>query len=124
MPKATLLPLLSSTNPAVVRMTLWELRNQHLEPDDISPLLTNSLPLARVAGLVALLHIGSTAAMDRIVAMLRDPDKRLRWAARQNLRGLSGKKVGAKAAAWEKWRAENRETFAPAAPGPPALGER
>jgi HEAT repeat protein len=122
LPKRSLVSLFSSDDPCTIKMALWDLGDRKLELDEISPLLTNSLPMARLNGLVALLHLGDKAAMDRIIAMLRDPNEGLRWAVRTNLRRLSGKKLGPDPAAWEKWWAENRETFTPAPPPrPPRL---
>ena len=117
LPKATLVPLLSSTDPCTITMALWDLRHRNLEHEEITPLLTNPLPMARVRGLAALQQIGDKAAVSRIVSMLRDPDEGLRWTVRQNLRRLSEKKLGADAEAWEKWWAENKETFTPVSRG-------
>lgn len=103
-------PLLSSNDPCTVEMATW---GRDPGVNDISRLLTNSLPMARLKGLVALLQIGDQTAMDRLVSMLRDPNEGIRWVVRQNLRRLTGLRLGPDAATWEKWWAENRETFAP-----------
>lgn len=103
-------PLLSSNDPCTVGMATW---GRDPGVNDISRLLTNSLPMARLKGLIALLHIGDIAAMDRVVSMLRDPNEGIRWVVRQNLRRLTGLRLGSEAATWEKWWAENRESFAP-----------
>lgn len=116
LPKGSLIPMLASGDYCMVNTALFDLGDRRLELDDISPLLTNSLPAARLQGLVALLRIGSPAAMDRIVPMVRDPDEGLSWVVRNNLRRLSGKKLGADPAAWEKWWSENRKTFSSASP--------
>jgi len=113
LPKATLVRVMSSTDPYTITLALESLGPRNLELNELSPLLTNSLPMARSRGLSALLQIGDKAAMDRIVSMLRDPNDGLRWAVRNHLRRLSGKKLGADPATWEKWWAENRETFTP-----------
>jgi len=113
LPKATLVRVMSSTDPYTITLALESLHDRNLELNEISQLLSNSLAMARSRGLSALLQIGDKAAMDRIVAMLRDPNEGLRWAVRANLRRLSGKKLGADPAAWEKWWAENRKTFTP-----------
>jgi HEAT repeat protein len=121
LPKASWVHLLSSTDPGMITAAMENLRfQQKLELDEISRLLTNSLPMARRWGLI-LLRPNDKAAIDRIVSMLRDPNEGLRWLARDNLRRISGKKLGADPAAWEKWWAENRETFKPASSAQPPL---
>jgi HEAT repeat protein len=114
LPKESLIPFLSSTDPCTVALALWDLGDRRLELDEISPLLANSLPMARFRGLAALLQIANQEATDRIVSMLRDPHEGLRWTARTFLRRLSGRKLGADPAAWEQWWAENKKTFKPA----------
>jgi HEAT repeat protein len=115
--KEQLVRLLSSTNQPVVSMAVVRLREQNVEPIDLAPVLTNSLPLARFMGIAALARMGDKAAIDHIVAMLRDPNEAIRWMVRSNLRRLTGQKLGADPAAWEKWWAENKETFTPPSPG-------
>ena len=112
-----LLRLLSSTNLPVVAMAVARLREQNLDPSELAPLLTNSLPQSRMFGLGALARSGDKAAIDRIVSMLRDPNEAVRWMVRSNLRRITGQKLGADPAAWEKWWAENKETFTPPLPG-------
>ena len=48
-----------------------------------------------------------------MVKMLRDPDEGVRWTARQNLRMLSGQKLGADPTAWEIWWAAAKDAFVP-----------
>jgi hypothetical protein len=105
--------LLSSTNLPVVVMAIGRLREQNPDPCEIAPALTNSLPHARLAALGALLRISDKAAVDYTVSCLRDPNEAIRWMVRSNLRRLTGQKLGAVPASWEKWWAENRETFTP-----------
>ena len=124
LPRVPLASLLSSSDPCTIRLALGTLGDRKLELDEITPLLTNSLPMARLQGLLALLRLGNQAALDRILPMLRDPEEGLRWTVRTNLRRLSGKKLGADPAAWEKWWAENRRTFVPVSTVPAALKER
>jgi HEAT repeat protein len=112
-----LLRLMSSTNLPVVSMAVRRLREENLDPSELAPLLTNSLPQVRMLGLGALLRTGDKAAVERIVSMLRDPNEAIRWLVRSNLRRLTGQKLGADPVAWEKWWAENKETFAPPPPG-------
>jgi HEAT repeat protein len=112
-----LLRLLSSTNLPVVSMAVARLREQNLDPSELAPLLTNSLPQSRILGLGALARSSDKAAIDRIVSMLRDPNEAVRWVVRSNLRRITGQKLGADPAAWEKWWAENKETFTPPPPG-------
>jgi hypothetical protein len=124
LPKASFDHLLSSTDPCMITAAVGNLRfQQKLELDEISLLLTNSLPMARRWGLI-LLRPDDQAAIDRIVSMLRDPNEGLRWMARNNLRRISGQKLGADPAAWEKWWAENRETFTPASTAHPTLEKK
>jgi hypothetical protein len=119
-----LVPLLASGEYCTVHTALFDLRDRRLSLDEISTLLTNSLTSVRLQGLTALLQRGDIPAMDRIVSMLRDPDEALRWTVRTNLRRLSGKKLGADPAAWEKWWNENRKTFSPVPAVRPPPAER
>jgi HEAT repeat protein len=112
-PKESVLPLLSSTDPGTYRKALQYLRERKLELNDISPLLTNSSPVVRRHGVALLMSLHDRAATARIVSMLRDPDEGLRWMARNSLRWLSGKKLGPDPAVWEKWWADNKDTFTP-----------
>jgi hypothetical protein len=107
-----LIHLLSSTNLPVVSTAFTQLR-RNLERDELEPLLTNSLSVARLMGLGELTRIGDKAAVDRIVFMLHDPNETVRWRVRSSLRRLSDQKLGADPAAWEKWWAGNRDTFTP-----------
>ena len=109
-----LVHLFSSTNLGVVSTAFAMLRRQNLELNEIEPLLTNSLGLARMMGLRALTQIGDKAAVERIVAMLQDPNEVVRWGVRARLRLLSGQKLGPDPAAYEKWWAENKNDFTPA----------
>ncbi len=111
LPKQSVLPLLS--DPGMFNQALAYLRDQPLEVNDISPRLTNSSPVVRGNGLTLLWQLGDRVATTRIVSMLRDPDEGLRWTARTALRVLSGEKLGADPAAWEKWWADNQDTFTP-----------
>lgn len=104
--------MLSSTNLPVVSMGFTGLR-YHLEQRELAPLLTNSLPMARLMGLGELTRIGDKTAVEQIVSMLHDPNEGVRWRVRESLRRVSGLKLGADAAAWEKWWAENKTTFSP-----------
>jgi len=106
-----LVHLFSSTNLGVVSTAFAMLRRQNLELNEIEPLLTNSLGLARMMGLRALTQIGDKAAVERIVAMLQDPNEVVRWGVRARLRLLSGQKLGPDPAAYEKWWAENKNDF-------------
>jgi HEAT repeat protein len=108
-----LVRLLSSTNRPVVSMALARLREQNPDPSELAPLLTNSLPFARLIGLLDLGRVGDKAAVERIVSMLRDPNEGIRWTVRSTLRQLTGQKLGADPAAWEQWWAENKKTFTP-----------
>jgi hypothetical protein len=79
-------------------------------------LLTNSLPMARLMGLGELSKIGSPPAVDRIVALLRDPDEMVRWRTRGTLRRLTGQKLGPDPAAYEQWWKQNRDVYIPPSP--------
>jgi hypothetical protein len=111
LPKESVLPLLS--DPGMFRIALAYLRDFKLEVNDLSPLLTNSSPWARGNGLALLMQIRDRPATARIVSMLRDSDEGVRWTARNALRMFSGEKLGADPAAWEKWWADNQDTFTP-----------
>ena len=89
------------------------LRDQPTRGQRHFPLLTNSSPVVRGNGLTLLRQLGNRVATTRIVSMLRDPDEGLRWTARTALRVLSGEKLGADPAAWEKWWADRQDTFTP-----------
>lgn len=116
-PEAQLPRLLASTNLPVVSTAFSQLRRQEdLKPSQLEPLLTNSLPMARLMGLGALKRIGNKVAMERMVAMLHDPNEGMRWRVRSSLRQLSGQKLGANPAAWEQWWATNKATFTPQSP--------
>jgi HEAT repeat protein len=117
-PKTALLPLLSSHDACTIETALW---GQEFELDEISPLLTNSLAVARYRGLTILLQKHDKAAIDHMVSMLRDPHEGICWIVRQNLRRMTGLKLGPDPAAWEKWWADNRETFMPAPAARPAF---
>jgi HEAT repeat protein len=119
--RAELLKLLSSTNMPVVGTALGQLRRQKLTPTELEPLLTNPVVYARLRGLAALTQIGDKAAVDRIVAMLRDPNEAIRWNVRARLRLLTGRKLGPNPAAYEKWWAENKNKFTPRPPPGPNL---
>jgi HEAT repeat protein len=117
-----LVHVFSSTNLPVVSTAFTRLRSQNLELKEIEPLLTNSLVMARMMGLGALTQIGNKEAVDRMVAMLRDPNEGVRWHVRARLRHLTGQKLGPDPAAYEKWWAENKNYFKPpppSTPGPP-----
>jgi len=119
-----LVHLFSATNLPVVSTAFAQLRSQNLELNEIEPLLTNSLVMARMIGLGALTQIGDKAAVDRIVAMLRDPNEGVRWSVRARLRHLTGQKLGPDPAAYEKWWAENKNDFTPQPPSGPRLEKR
>jgi hypothetical protein len=114
-----LVHLFSSTNLPVVSTAFSTLRYQNLEVKEIEPLLTNSLPMARMMGLGALTKIADKAVVDRIVAMLRDPNEAVRWNVRARLRLLTGQKLGSDPAAYEKWWAEHQNNFTPRPPRGP-----
>jgi hypothetical protein len=104
---------LASTNQDVVEFAFGKLRYKNLTLNEIEPLLTNSLASARMMGLGALDQIGNKDAVDRIFAMLYDPNEGVRWNVRAGLRRLTGQKLGPDPAAWEKWWAENNKDFTP-----------
>jgi hypothetical protein len=116
-----LVQLFSSTNLTVVSTAFAMLEHQSLELNEIEPLLTNYLGFARMMGLRALNHIGDKAAVDRMVAMLRDPTEVIRWGVRARLRLLSGQKLGPDPAAYEKWWAKSKKDFKPRPPDSPGL---
>jgi HEAT repeat protein len=109
--RSELLPLLSSTNQELLNEVLPRL--SPLSLDELPPLLTNSLAMARQIGLDELGRIPDNAAVDRIVSMLPDPDETVRWRVRATLRRVSGQNLGPDPAAYQKWWAENKDTFTP-----------
>lgn len=108
-----LVGLFSSTNLPVVATAFSQLCYQNLTLNEIAPLLASPLPQARLMGIGALARIGDKADVDRLVASLHDPNEAIRWLVRSNLRRLTGQKIGADPAAWEKWWAESKDTFTP-----------
>ncbi len=113
LPREQLVRFFSSTNLPVVSIAFTHMRHQKLQLNEIEPLLTNSLAMARMWGLVPLTEIGDTKAVDRMVAMLRDPNEVVRHSVRAKLRHLTGQRIGADPAAWEKWWAENKNNYTP-----------
>jgi HEAT repeat protein len=109
-PRKQLVHYFSSTNLSVVSTVFSRLRYKDLQLDEIEPLLANSLVMARMMGLGALTQMGDKKAVDRIVAMLRDPNEAVRWNVRAKLRSLIQQKLGSDPAAYEKWWAENKNT--------------
>jgi HEAT repeat protein len=85
----------------------------NLKLNEIEPLLTNSLGRARVSGLEFLGRMSGKEPIERLMAMLRDPNEVVRWTARADLRHLAGQKLGSDPAAYEKWWAENKKDFKP-----------
>jgi hypothetical protein len=111
-PREQLVRLLSYTNLPTISIAFNRLRND-ITLDEVSPLITNSLPIARMMALGVLGQIGNKPAVDRMVSMLHDPNEAIRWRVRSNLRHATGQQLGADPAAYEKWWAENKETFTP-----------
>lgn len=107
--RAELVRLFTSTNLPVLSTAFTRLRYS-LTVDELAPLLTNSMTMARLMALGELTGICSKEATDRIVTLLRDPNEIVRYRARAALRSLTGQKLGADPAAYEKWWKENRET--------------
>ncbi len=104
--------LFSSTNLSIVSSTFAPLRDK-LQAEDLTPLMTNPLPMARMMALGVLIRMADKPAVERIVSMLHDPNENIRWRVRSALRRLTGQKLGADPEAYEKWWAENKETFVP-----------
>jgi len=101
----------SSTNLPVVKAAFNQFHRKNLSLEEVSPLVTNSLPPARQTGLNELAHIGGKLAMDQMVSMLRDPNESIRFLVRLRMRQITGQMLGPDPAAYEKWWKENRETF-------------
>jgi HEAT repeat protein len=78
--------------------------------------MTNSMPWARLMALGVLARMADKPAVERIVSMLNDPNEAIRWRVRSDLRRLTGQKLGADPAAYEKWWAENKDSYVPATP--------
>jgi HEAT repeat protein len=109
--RAELIRFFASTNLPVVSTAFTRLRYT-LTVDELDPLLNNSLPIARLMALGELNRIKDKSAIDRMMAMLRDPNETVQWRVRSSLRQIAGQQLGADPAAYEKWWKENRETFA------------
>jgi HEAT repeat protein len=107
-----LLRSLGSTNLPVVSIAFNQLRYT-VQLDELSPLITNSLPMARMMALGVLVRMADKPAVDRVVSMLHDPNETIRWRARSALRRLTGQKLGAEPAAYEKWWTEHKDTYSP-----------
>jgi HEAT repeat protein len=112
LPREQLVHLLSYTNLATVSIAFNDLRKD-ITLDELSPLMTNSLPMARMMALGVLGRMSDKPAVDRMVSMLHDPNEAIRWRVRSNLRRATGQKLGADPTAYEKWWAENKDTFTP-----------
>ncbi len=106
--------LFNSTNLPIVSMAFTTLRSK-LQLEDLTPLMTNSLPMARFIALGVLTRMADKPAVERIISMLHDPNEGIRWRVRSDLRRLTGQKLGADPAAYEKWWAENKDTYVPVA---------
>jgi Uncharacterized protein conserved in bacteria len=107
-----LVRLLGYRNLSTVSIAFNVLRKD-IKLDEVTPLMTNSLPMARFMALGTFGKMADKPAMDRIVSMLHDPNEAIRWRVRSTLRKLTGQKLGADPMAYEKWWAENRETYEP-----------
>jgi hypothetical protein len=107
--------LLGSTNLAVVSSAFTPLRYKRykFQLDDLNPLITNSLPMARLIALGVLTEMADKPAVERIISLLHDPNEAIRWQVRSALRRLTGQKLGANSVAYEKWWAENKATYVP-----------
>jgi len=77
--------------------------------------------MARMMALGVLIRMADKPAVERIVSMLHDPNEDIRWRVRSGFRRLTGQKLGPEAAAYERWWAENKDTYVPVTPraGPP-----
>jgi len=113
-PREQLVHLLSYTNLPTVSVAFNQLRKD-ITLDEVTPLMTNSLPMARMIALGVLGQMADKPAVERMVSMLHDPNEALRWRVRSNLRRATGQKLGSDPDAYEKWWAENKETFTPRA---------
>ncbi len=107
--KREILHLLTYTNLATVSTAFHS--GFALTAHELGPLMTNSLPMARLMALGALKRLADRTAVDCIVSMLHDPNEGIRWRVRSTLRQLTGQKLGADPAAYEKWWAENRKRY-------------
>jgi len=114
--RAELKHLFSSTNLPVVSSAFTPLRAEVML-EDLTPLMTNSLPMARLMALGVLARMADKSAVDRIVSMLHDPHEAIRWRVRSALRRLTAQQLGADPAAYEKWWAEHKDTYVPIVTG-------
>jgi len=119
-PREQLVHLLSYTNLPTVSVAFNQLRKD-ITLDEVTPLMTNSLPMARMIALGVLGQMADKPAVERMVSMLHDPNEAICWRVRSNLRRATGQKLGSDPDAYEKWWAENKETFTPQ---PTSFGRR
>ena len=113
-PREQLVHLLSYTNLPTVSVAFNQLRKD-ITLDEVTPLMTNSLPMAHMIALSMLGQMADKPAVERMVSMLHDPNEAICWRVRSNLRRATGQKLGSDPDAYEKWWAENKETFTPRA---------
>ncbi len=119
-PTASVVALLITNEGVPMQEAQWFLRGRKVPLDEIMALLTSRSPALRADGLIFLLGLRDRPGTAQIVAMLRDPDEAVRSQARRFLRMLSGQELGPEPEAWEKWWAQNKDTFTPVPrPQPP-----
>jgi hypothetical protein len=105
---------LSSTNDSVVETAYLRLRS-NLPPDESnSNLLQNHLLFVRLDVLAYLRQINNpdSRAIDLVVPLLRDPDKRVRFAAGFTLAKLMDEPIAPdQPDKWEQWWAQNKPLY-------------
>ncbi len=104
---------LNTTNASMILEVMRRLKSTRPTVDAYYPLTTNSVQFARLLCLREISEANNSAAMDMLVSMLHDPDETVRWRVRQTFRKLTGQKLGADPAVYEKWWADFKDAWKP-----------
>jgi HEAT repeat protein len=125
-PRAELLPFLSSTQSMVNGMALSMLRagppgpiqgTATLSSAETSRLITNRLTMARLAGLKILKQNADAEAVELMLPLLRDTNKIVRNRAFYVLRTVTGEDISKNdPAKWQAWWTANKASFHPGKP--------
>jgi len=108
-PKADLLPLLGVPDMRAVSLAISQLRATGLSHEDLTPLLHNSLTMARLAGLQLFRELGDKDSIGDLIPLLRDPEPRVQSRAWALLKTLSGEQIPqAQPDQWAQWWARNK----------------
>lgn len=110
--RADVLSLLDDPDMRAVSLAISQLRSAGVSYQELTPLLLNSLTMARLAGLILFGELGDKASIGAIIPLLRDPEPLVRSRAWALLKTLSGEEIPqAQPDQWARWWAENRLPF-------------